>query len=229
MNITPPPLTNPYVPPAAPPEPTTLLGRLLRTPQSLLLDEGVGLPARLFLLGLAGTVIYGLVLGSFSGGDQLWAAPLKLTLGLLLALFLCTPSLFVFATLAGAHIEPRQLLTLLGGLLGLAGLLLASLGPVGWVFSQSTQSAAFIGSLHWIFWLVSAGFGLRLVSRGLRVLGARSGGAFGVWAIIFLLVCFQMATTVRPLLGPSPTLLTAEKKSFLTHWNETLTESPARK
>ena len=85
-----------------------------------------------------------------------------------------------------------------------------------------------MGTIHWVFWLVSAGFGLRLVGRGLRLLGARSGGAFGVWAVIFLLVSFQMATTVRPLLGKSDNLLSAEKKSFLTHWSEEI-NAPAPK
>ncbi len=214
---------------AAAQEPSTLLGRLLRNPQSLVSDEDAAIPPRLFLLGIVGTLVYGLVVASFSGGMQWWAAPLKLTLGLLLSVLLCTPSLFVFAALAGAQLQPRQLVNLLGGLLGLSGLLLVSLGPVAWVFSQSTQSAAFMGTIHWVFWFVSVGFGLRLVGRGLRLLGARSGGAFGVWAIIFLLVTLQMATTVRPLLGQSEVLLSAEKKSFLTHWGDTINPPDAKR
>ncbi len=206
------------------PDPTTLLGRLLRTPQSLVAADDDSVPPRLFALGLVGTLVYGLVLASFSMGPHWWAPPLKASLGLMVALLLCAPSLFVFASLSGARMRGRDVLVLLAGLHGLASLLLLSLAPVAWVFSQSTQSPGFIGALHWIFWLVAAGFGLRLVGRGLRLLGANASGGFGVWAILFLLVCFQMATSVRPLLADSEQLLPAEKKSFLAHWGDVMGE-----
>ncbi len=226
----PPPIPSPTHPDApVAPEPNTLLGRLLRSPHSLLASGDDSVAPRLFGLGLGGSLIYGIVLASFATGPHWWAPPLKVMLGLLVSLLLCAPSLFVFASLSGAHLRGRDVVALLAGLHGLASLLLLSLAPVAWVFSQSTSSAGFIGTLHWLFWLVAAGFGLRFVGRGLRQLGANSTGAFGVWAILFLLVCFQMATSVRPLLADSDALLPSEKKSFLTHWNEVLGEAERRK
>lgn len=230
MNPTPPSMTPPPLPhtPEPPPEPTTLLGRLLRTPQSLVVSPDDTVPLRLFALGLGGSLVYGLVLASFSAGPHWWVPPLKLALGLLAALALCAPSLFVFASLAGARLRARDVLVLLAGLHGLASLLLLSLAPVAWVFSQSTQSAGFIGTLHWLFWIVAAGFGLRLVGRGLRLLGGGSAGAFGVWSLLFLFVCFQMATSLRPLLSDAAFGLPAEKKSFLSHWGDVLSAGESK-
>jgi hypothetical protein len=215
----PPVIPNPRVPP---PEPTSLLGRLLRTPQSLVTADDESPQPLLFALGIAGTVVYGLVLASFAMGPHWWAAPLKTSLGLLVAMALCAPSLFVFASLSGARLRARDVLVLFAGFHGLTSLLLLSLAPVSWVFSQSSQFAGFIGMLHWTFWLVSAGFGLRFVAHGVRLLGGTSSGAVGVWAVLFLLVCFQMGTSIRPLLADSDSFFPGEKKSFFSHWSEVL-------
>ena len=40
-----------------------------------------------------------------------------------------------------------------------------------------------------------------------------------------LLVTLQMTTSLRPILGRSPVLLTQEKKFFLQHWGDTMGES----
>ena len=41
-----------------------------------------------------------------SGGAQLWAAPLKITVGALAAALLCYPSLYIFSCIAGADARP---------------------------------------------------------------------------------------------------------------------------
>src|SRR5438270_772580 len=43
-----------------------------------------------------------------------------------------------------------------------------------------------------------------------------------IWSVIFILVCFQMTTTLRPIIAPSKTFLPTEKKFFLAHWFETV-------
>ena len=43
------------------------------------------------------------MVGDFSGGTQLWAAPLKIAGGTLLTAAICLPSLYVLACLGGAH------------------------------------------------------------------------------------------------------------------------------
>ena len=44
---------------------------------------------------------------------------------------------------------------------------------------------------------------------------------------IFVLVCVQMTTALRPIIGTSETLLPPERKFFLAHWSEVLDEKPA--
>src|SRR6185295_12892162 len=49
------------------------------------------LSAWLLVLALIGMSIYGMVVGSFSGGSQMWIAPAKLALGTLLSTLICLP------------------------------------------------------------------------------------------------------------------------------------------
>jgi hypothetical protein len=64
--------------------------------------------------------------------------------------------------------------------------------------------------------------GLRLVWLALGNQRAVFGGHLVVWALMFLLVCLQMSTTLRPLIGTSAAFLPAEKQCFLAHWWEFL-------
>src|SRR4051812_43549900 len=48
-------------------------------------------------------LIYGVVVGSFSKGDQLWAAPVKLAIGMLISAIICLPSLYIFTCLSGSR------------------------------------------------------------------------------------------------------------------------------
>src|SRR6266498_4364581 len=47
-------------------------------------------------------LIYGVIAGTFSGGTQLWAAPVKIVGGLLISAFICLPSLYIFSCLSGS-------------------------------------------------------------------------------------------------------------------------------
>lgn len=202
----------------------TALQSLLRSPLRVLNQLGQPGAGRFGFwmagIGLVCLAIYGVVVGTFSGNEQLWAAPLKITLGLFFAGLICLPSLYIFACLSGATVRLSQVMGLLLGLIALVGLLLVGLGPVGWLFGQSTESESWMGFLHLIFWTVGLGFGLRFLNLGFRRWQSTSPGVFTVWIGIFLLVVFQMSTALRPLLGRAPTLLPTEKRFFLSHWAE---------
>ncbi len=205
---------------------SALVSRLLRHPATLMGEFPGTEPAiGLYLVTVVGALAYGIVVGSFSTGSLVWRVPLKLLGGLVASAAICTPSLYVFSVLAGATLHPRQLLRLVGGLLAVATLLLLSVAPVAWVFSESTTSAGFVGFLHWGFWLLAIAFGFRLLRTCSRALGATHLAPFIAWAIIFLLVVFQMATALRPWLGRSPTIVPGEKLFFLNHWGRVLDDS----
>ncbi|MBL9173094.1 MAG: hypothetical protein JNL10_06135 [Verrucomicrobiales bacterium] len=231
-NPTPPPLPPTPAEPE-PPAPLTgagdLIEALLRRPASVLHHFHQSPGARtlvgfLFLLAVLAAGAYGVIVGSFSGGTQLWAAPLKIAGGLLLCGLICLPSLYVFACLSGSSAGFVDVAGMVAGLLALMTLLLVSFSPVAWVFSQSTESVGAMGTLHLAFWIVATYFGARFMYRGMVRLGARGEGAFYFWISLFVVVCLQMTTALRPLVGKAPTLLPVEKRFFLQHWLEQLRE-----
>ncbi len=168
---------------------------------------------------LVSSAIYGLVAGTFSGGEQLLAAPVKITAGLLLSAAICLPSLYIFSCLGGGRARLSEVCGLLAAFLALMTILLIGFAPVAWVFSQSTASVAAMGALHLVFWFIATGFGLRLLERGFRHHGAQ-GGMMRIWTVLFLLVALQMTTALRPLVGTAPTLLPETKQFFVAHWME---------
>lgn len=61
----------------------------------------------LFLFVLLGMAAYGLVVGSFSGGAQIWIAPTKIMIGTVLSSLICLPSLYIFTCLSGIDARLR--------------------------------------------------------------------------------------------------------------------------
>ncbi len=220
-------------PPSLPPSAGVgeILDTLLKRPAALVHGLCGGEQSRAWLLlalvAVAAFALYGLLVGSFSGGPQFLAAAVKVSAGALLSALICLPSLYIFACLTGAEVSLRGLAGVLFAILTLTGLLLLGFAPVAWVFSQSTDSVAFIGTMHLIFWLIGTWFGLRLLRLMTKVLRVTDRTHLRVWAAIFVLVSLQMTTALRPIIGTSDHWLPKEKKFFLAHWLENLARSPA--
>ena len=167
--------------------------------------------------------LYVLTVGSFSGHEQWWAAPTKIVLGTVASALICLPSLYIFACLGGADLRLAPLCGTLVAVLCLNALLLIGFAPVAWVFSQSTDSLALIGGLHLAFWVVGAVFALRLLSALLDFVNPAAGKSYlKLWFAVFLLVCLQMTTALRPLIGRGDTFLPTKKLFFLSHWGKNL-------
>ena len=198
---------------------------LLRSPLSLLqaLPEKRQLILPLVLLALFSAGVLGLVFGTYSGGTQLWAAPLKVGGGILLAALICFPSLYVFSCLANSPLKLNGIAAAYLCFLALLGLLLIAFAPILWIFTQSSNSLPFVGFLALVVWLLS----FLLASGLLRKLTKRAHSSWQVhlWLLIFLTVTLQMSTALRPILGTSQHLLPQEKKFFLTHWMENIDPS----
>lgn len=198
-----------------------LFEALLRSPRSLVLrlaDPGHGALGRFLAIAVGSMLVFGLVLGSFAMKEQLWAAPLKITAGLLIAGLICFPSLYIFSCLAGSRAGAAQLAATLAGMLALAGVLLLGFAPAVWIFTQATRSYSFMGLLALIPWFVALVFGFRFLKSASSASGATSRGPVLLWAGIFLVVTLQMSTSLRPIIGRSDRFLTDEKKFFLQHW-----------
>ena len=195
---------------------------ILRQPRRLIFQlrqPGAGkLIAGMLLVTIVCSLIYGLIVGSFSGGTQWWAAPAKVTVGLLISAVICLPSLYIFTCLSGSQARLVEIIGLVAALLMLMTILLIGFAPVAWLFSQSTNQAGWMGLLHLLFWGVATGFGLRILHAGFSHAKARSSSGVNTWAVIFVLVVLQMTTALRPLIGTAETLLPQEKKFFVSHW-----------
>lgn len=204
----------------------TAIECILRQPRRVIFQlrqPGAGkLIAAMLFVAVACSLIYGAVVGSFSGGTQWWAAPVKVSTGLLVSALICLPSLYIFACLSGSQARLAEIFGLVTGLLMLMTILLIGFAPVAWLFSQSTESVAWMGALHLLFWFISTLFGLRFLSAGFAHSKARSKAGLGTWVVIFVLVVVQMTTALRPLVGTSDTFLPKEKIFFLNHWAKCL-------
>ena len=187
-----------------------------------------GLIFSMLIVAVVCSLIYGVVVGTFSMGQQLWVAPVKIAGGLLFAAIICLPSLYIFSCLSGSQARLTEICGLLAGLLLLMTLLLIGFAPVAWLFSQSTESATWMGALHLFFWFVATFFGLRFLETGFSHSKARSHAGLNVWIIIFMLVVLQMTTALRPIVGKAPTFFPKEKKSFVTYWGENLQTNPGQ-
>jgi hypothetical protein len=110
------------------------LDLLLRRPDVLFerLDgsRGESLLTQLVLLAVAGHLVFGLVVGSFSGGVQWWAAPAKSVTAMVVTGLICFPSLYILVSFTGAEVRARHVMAMLFGLLALTGVFLAGLAPV---------------------------------------------------------------------------------------------------
>ncbi|HEX7260684.1 MAG TPA: hypothetical protein VF258_02625 [Luteolibacter sp.] len=231
--MNPPAIPNPVQPPpleAPLPENLdlkSLFEALLRRPHALvarLAEPNHGATGRFALMAVISILLFGFVLGCFAKHEQLWAAPAKITAGLVFSGLICFPSLYIFSTLAGARVTVSQLAACLAGALALAGLLLLGFAPAVWIFAESTDSFGFMGTLAVGSWIIAVTFSLRFLKSVIFATGGTQKAPLAIWSAVFLLVTLQMTTSLRPILGRSPVLLTQEKKFFLQHWGDTMSE-----
>jgi hypothetical protein len=181
--------------------------------------------AAMLFMSVVCSLIYGVIVGSFSGHEQWWAAPVKVAGGLFLSTIICLPSLYIFSCLSGSQARLVEIVGMVSGLLMLMTILLIGFAPVAWLFSESTNSLCWMGALHLLFWFISTLFGLRFLNAAFSHSNARSNAGLNTWIIIFVLVVLQMCTALRPIVGRADTFMPEQKKFFLTHWFDCLDEA----
>ena len=199
---------------------------ILRQPRRLMFQlkqPGAGkLIGAMLLVSVVCALVYGVIVGTFSRGDQLWIAPVKIAGGLIVSALLCLPSLYIFSCLSGSQAKLGEVFGFLAGLLTLMTILLVGFAPVALIFSTSTESLNWMGTLHLVFWFIATIFGLRFFNAAFSHTNAKSLAGLHTWAIIFLLVMLQMTTAIRPIVGTSETFFPTEKKFFISHWVDCL-------
>jgi hypothetical protein len=217
-----------YAPMTTSPTAAKVIDALLKKPGSITYEITKGrravVGALLFGVLTICMLSYGIVMGFFSGAQQLWVVPAKTVLGFLLSGLLCLPSLYILASLAGARQSLGEMAALLLSAMALCAMLLLGFAPITWVFSQSTEATQFMGALHIVFLGVALWFSLQLLRATLEFLNKRAMATVATWCVIFAVVLLQMGTTLRPLVGPFEDYELGEKKLFLVHWLNCLSD-----
>ena len=215
--------------------PIQAIEAILRQPRRVmyqLRQPGAGsLMLYLMIVAIFCGAVYGVIVGTFSGHDQLWIAPVKVAGGMLVSALICLPSLYIFACLSGSQARLAEIFGLVMGMLMLTTILLIGFAPVAWLFSQSTESANWMGTLHLIFWFIAALFGLRFLNNAFSHSQAKSNAGFNTWVVIFMLVVVQMTTALRPIIGTPNTkepFFPTTKKFFLSYWSDCLNPDSER-
>ncbi len=210
------------------------VGMLLNSPQSfarLVAQDRFDLQPSLILTSTAVGFysIYGLAMGCFAGGNSLWQATIKAPLVLLGTMALCGPTLYLLLCLGGVATSFRQVAAMMAGMAGLSSVILIAFSPVAWLFGVSTGSMQLMVLLHTFVWSLALGCSLRLMAHMLPG-GFRQCPSMIAWAAMLLMVCAQMATYYRPLLGVTLTKDFREGKRafFMGHFYTSMVgEKPA--
>lgn len=161
----------------------------------------------------------------------------------LFAFALCLPSLYVFSCVSGATLRAGQIVAAGAACLATAGMLLAALAPVLWLFAVSSSSAAFVTALAVLLAVPAVWLAVR-PAIGLQAAGGvRSTAGLRLWLAVLAVVALQTVTLLRPMLSaPKGTAeggaaaesaaapaTPPEKMFFLEHFVRTLDSSPARR
>ncbi len=229
-------------PPAPAAEPAGSLSELLKAPDRYALGivGGGALGARVAVAlaaAAAGSALFFFAAGFFASWQ---VALLDAAKGAGIALFafvLCLPSLYVFSCLSGATLRASQIVAAGAACLATAGLLLAALAPVLWLFAVSSSSAGFVAGLAVVLALPAARYALAPVTGLQRAGGIRTTGGLRLWLAVLAIVALQTVTLLRPMLAapppePEPTPFDApgskaapaapEKMFFLEHFLRTM-------
>ncbi len=150
--------------------------------------------------------IYGLTVGFFGGYWQMLSSGVKVPLMLFGTLGVCLPALFTFNVLLGSKLSFRQTTSILLIATYLMSIIMVSLAPILFFFTLSTDNRAFFSLLNILFCIISGGFGLNILWKGLHYLTVRSGNPpdliiIRIWSFIYMFVGTQFAWLLRPFIG----------------------------
>jgi hypothetical protein len=206
-----------------------LMENLLKDPLKILTGfdrmSTVGFLVNILLINIVCLSAYGVIVGSFSGGVQWYMSPIKIIVGLILAILFCFPSFYIFICLAGIDVKPGKAFLVLLSSVSVFSILIVGFAPIAWVFSQSTSTVFFIGFFHLLFWLISTLFGMRVLLKAASSLKCKNMFYPLFWILIFLITSLQMMTALRPMIGTADTILPKEKMFFMYQWGKLFSET----
>ncbi|WP_437595675.1 hypothetical protein WMF28_24170 [Sorangium sp. So ce590] len=199
-----------------------VLSRLLRAPSAVAAscreDRDVRAIALASLGAIAlGSAVFGGVIGSFRGDEQILYAAVKVPLAMLITLALCAPAFHALAAVLGRPWPMRSVIALVLASAGRSSLVLLAFAPVLWLLIDLGLGYHASSVAAWLAYAVAG-----LAALGVLVRGIGAGPGRALTAVAFMAVFFaiggQAAWILRPYLGrPSETevpFLRAREGSF---------------
>ncbi|MGF1516022.1 MAG: hypothetical protein ACFB5Z_20315 [Elainellaceae cyanobacterium] len=168
---------------------------------------------------------YGLVMGMNHSLPQALSAAVKLPILFLLTAAVCIPSLYTFNVLLGQNFKFLQTVTLMAMTIGTTTILLASLAPIAFFFTLTTQNYQFILLLHVFIFGLCGLYGVRYLYRGCAYLAFRLEQPLNtlllrLWIGIYAVVGCQLGWRLSPFVGnassPFQLVIDPEDGNFYT-------------
>lgn len=152
--------------------------------------------------------LYGMIIGSFSGGLQILVSGVKLPALYLLTLAICLPALFFFEVIAGSKRSFLQYLVLLLAAMGAIGVMLLGFAPITLFFRLSLSDYYFFQLLNVMILGIVSWMGVQIFYRGMVAINEEAGQALErrmvamrLWLGIYGFVGCQLGWTLRPFFG----------------------------
>lgn len=152
--------------------------------------------------------IYGAILGSFSGGLQIFASATKLPALYLITLLICLPSLFFFDVVSGSKRSFAQYLALLLAAMAAMSVMLFGFAPISLFFRLSINDYIFFQLLNISILAITGFVGIHFFYRGMLFLDEGDSkqrkyrrNVLRGWLVLYGFVGSQLAWTLRPFFG----------------------------
>jgi hypothetical protein len=173
--------------------------------------DGVKVEAKIFSLIVASSLffaIYGAIIGSSNGWQQMLMSTAKLPALYLLTLLICLPTLYFFDILFGSKADFKQYTVMSLTTVSVISVLLFSFAPVTLFFLISIRDYHFFLLLNVAIFSLTGFVGVNLFYKGVRtVMGfdaktpkIRSNLLLS-WVVLYGLVGSQLGWTLRPFFG----------------------------
>jgi len=161
-----------------------------------------------YLLLVAFSLVYGVVMGSYNGIQQAVSSGVKVPAFLSLTLLVCFPVFFIIQFVLGSKLGFLHMLNvILCGFL-MVSLIMVAFAPIVIFFLITGDNYAFIKLLHVAIFSVSGFFGMKTMVEALRfscekkkVYPKVGVVVFRFWLVILAFVGMQLAWNLRPFIG----------------------------
>ncbi|NEO33872.1 MAG: actin-binding WH2 domain-containing protein [Symploca sp. SIO3C6] len=152
--------------------------------------------------------MYGLTMGLDHSIFQSISAAIKLPVLFMLTGIICLPSLYIFNVLLGQKFRFLQTAALMAMTLATTTILLASLAPIAFFFSLTTQEYNFLQLMHMAVFGLCGVYGVQYLYRGCSYIAFRMNQPLNnlllrIWIIVYALVGMQLGWRLRPFVGNS--------------------------